>query len=345
MSRIIVAGTDQDAAKAGQAVTLVLADQVDVSRGDVLSSIDGRLDTSDQFQAHIIWVDPRPLAVGRTYLFQIGTALTPGSINRIRHRISVNTQEKVNATELVMNDVAVVNISLQSPGRLRPLRGKPSAWAGLSSSTVETNATAAAGMVDFALTRAANVIWQPTVIDRAARARQKDQTPNIVWFTGLSGSGKSTIANLVEQKLFARGRHSMLLDGDNVRHGLNRDLGFTQADRVENIRRIAEVSALFLDAGLIVLVSFISPYQAERQMARELVGEGEFLEVFVDTPIEECRRRDVKGLYAKADTGLIQNFTGISAPYEPPTHPDLWLKTREEDADALADRVITRLLG
>ncbi len=344
VSRIIVAGTEQDAAQAGQAVTLVLADQVDISRGDVLSGMDGRLDTSDQFQAHMIWVDSRPLAVGRTYLFQIGTALTPGSVNRIRHRISVNTQEKVTATELVMNDVAVVNISLQSPVAFVPF-AENRALGGFIVIDRETNATAAAGMVDFALTRAANVIWQPTVIDRAARARQKDQTPVVVWFTGLSGSGKSTIANLVEQKLFARGRHTMLLDGDNVRHGLNRDLGFTQADRVENIRRIGEVSALFLDAGLIVLVSFISPYRAERQMARELVGEGAFLEVFVDTPVEECRRRDVKGLYAKADAGLIRNFTGVSAPYEPPTQPELWLKTQEASADALADRVVARLLG
>ncbi|WP_158743373.1 adenylyl-sulfate kinase [Acidisphaera sp. L21] len=344
VARILVAGVEAEAAETGQAVTIALVEPLDISRGDVLTADNAPLERSDQFQARLVWVDARPLSAGRTYWFQIGTALVPGSVTRIRHRIAVNTQEKVSATELAMNDIAVVNVSLQSPVAFAPF-AENRMLGGFIIIDRETNATAAAGMIEFALTRAANLTWQPTVIDKAARARLKQQTPVVVWFTGLSGAGKSAIANLVEQKLYARGLHSTLLDGDNVRHGLNRDLGFTPADRVENIRRVAEVATLFLDAGLIVLCCFISPYRAERQMARELVGDGEFIEVFVDTPVEECRRRDVKGLYAKADAGLIRNFTGVSAPYEAPEQPELVLHTSTASADALADQVVARLLG
>jgi len=344
VSRIIVGGEDRRIATADQAVTLVLADEIDVSRGDVLTDAAARLGTSDQFQAHLIWLDKPPLVAGRTYLFKLGMATVGGSITRIHHRINVNTQEKLSATELAMNDVAVVNVALHSPLAFVSF-AQSRALGGFIVIDRQTNATAAAGMIDFELGRAANLAWQPTAIDKTARARQKRQTPCVVWFTGLSGSGKSTIANTLEQKLYALGRHTILLDGDNVRHGLNRDLGFTPADRVENIRRVAEVAALFLEAGLIVLVSFISPYRAERQMARELVGEGEFIEVFVDTPLSECRRRDAKGLYAKADAGLIRNFTGVSAPYEPPDAPDMRLPTQEGSADEMAGRVVARLLA
>ena len=342
IARMIVAGEDSQAARAGDAVTLVLADEIDLSRGDVLAAPEAALGTADQFQAHLVWLDPQPLAAGRTYLFKIGTAVVSGSITRIRHRIDVNTGSKLSAATLAANDVAVVNVALQSPVAFLPFAGNRT-LGGFIMIDRQSNATAAAGMIDFALTRSANLQWQKVTIDKAARGAQKDQVPRVIWFTGLSGSGKSTIANLVEQKLFARGRHTFLLDGDNVRHGLNKDLGFTAADRVENIRRVAEVAAMMVDAGLIVLVSFISPYRAERQMARELLAPGEFLEVFVDTPVDECRRRDVKGLYAKADAGQIRNFTGVSAPYELPEAPDLHLRTLDGDADDMAERVL-RLL-
>ena len=344
VSHVLVAGVAASAARAGDAITVELADAIDASRGDVLAAPDAGLAPVDQFQAHLVWLDPVPLAAGRTYLFKLGTATVSGSVTRIRHRIDVNSGEKLNATDLRANDVAVVNVALQSPVAFTPF-ATSRALGGFIVIDRQSNATAAAGMIDFALTRATNLKWQAVTIDKAARSAQKNQAPRVVWFTGLSGSGKSTIANLVEQKLFARGYHTFLLDGDNVRHGLNRDLGFTEADRVENIRRVVEVAALMAEAGLVVLVSFISPYRAERQMARERLAPGEFLEVFVDTPIEECRRRDPKGLYAKADAGQLQNFTGVSAPYEAPFSPDLHLRTGAQDADTLADIVLSRIEG
>ena len=304
VAALFVAGAPAGAAQAGDAVTLVLADEVDVSRGDVLAAPAASLDVVDQFQARLVWLDSQPLAAGRTYLIKLGASTVSGSVTRIRHRIDVNTGDSLNADDLAMNDVAVVNVALQSPVAFTPF-ATSRALGGFIVIDRQTNATAAAGMIDHPLTRATNLRWQPITIDKAARALQKDQTPRVVWFTGLSGSGKSTVANLVEQRLFAAGRHTFLLDGDNVRHGLNRDLGFTAADRVENIRRVVEVAGLMVEAGLIVLVAFISPYRAERQMARERLAPGEFLEVFVDTPLDECRRRDPKGLYAKADAGLL----------------------------------------
>ena len=273
VARLLVAGAAQDTAAAGDAVTITLADEIDISRGDALADPAADMTTADQFQAHLIWLDSRPLAAGRTYLFKLGTATVSGSITRIRHRIDVNTGEKLSATELSVNDVAVVNISLQSAVPFTPF-AESRTLGGFIVIDRQSNATAAAGMVDFALTRSANIAWQELDVDRHSRAAMKGQRPMVVWFTGLSGSGKSTIANLVERKLHTAGRHTYMLDGDNVRHGLNRDLGFTEADRVENIRRVAEVAALMADAGLIVLVSFISPYRAERQMARELLPDG-----------------------------------------------------------------------
>ena len=344
VTRLLVAGTDQTTAAVGDAVTITLADEIDISRGDALADPAAEMATADQFQAHLVWLDARPLVAGRTYLFKLGTATVSGSITRIRHRIDVNTGEKLSATDLSVNDVAVVNISLQSAVPFTPFADSR-ALGGFIVIDRQSHATAAAGMIDFALTRSANIAWQELSVDRQSRAAMKGQRPMVVWFTGLSGSGKSTIANLVERKLHAAGCHTYMLDGDNVRHGLNRDLGFTEADRVENIRRVAEVAALMADAGLIVLVSFISPYRAERQMARELMPEGEFVEVFVDTPIEECRRRDPKGLYAKVDAGLIKNFTGVDAPYEVPEQPEIHLDTVGVKADSLCNVVFIHLLN
>ncbi len=340
--RIIGSGKDQSCARAGDAVTLVL-DQVDVSRGDVLADPAAPPDVADQFQAHLIWTDTQPLITGRRYLFRIGAATVPGSVTRIRHCIDVNTGAKLDAPHLGLNDLGVVNIALQSPIAYASYRDSR-ILGGFVMIDRATNATAGAGMIDYALSRAANLHWQATTVDKAARAALKDQRPAVVWFTGLSGAGKTTIANLVEARLLAMGLHTALLDGDNLRHGLNKDLGFTEADRVENVRRVAHVAALMADAGLVVLVSLISPYRADRAMARGLAAPGEFLEVFVDTSLDECRRRDVKGLYAKADAGLIRNFTGISAPYEPPDAPELHLPTADDTPEDLAAAVVARLL-
>ena len=342
VTRLLVAGTDQTTAAAGDAVTITLADEIDISRGDALADPAAKMATADQFQAHLVWLDTHPLVAGRTYLFKLGTATVSGSITRIRHRIHVNSGEKLSATDLSVNDVAVVNISLQSAVPFTPFADSP-ALGGFIMIDRQSNATAASGMIDFALTRSANIAWQELSVDRQSRAAMKGQRPKVIWFTGLSGSGKSTIANAVERKLYAAGRHTYMLDGDNVRHGLNRDLGFTEVDRVENIRRVAEVAALMADAGLIVLVSFISPYRAERQMARELFPEGDFIEVFVDTPIEECRRRDPKALYAKADAGLIKNLTGVDAPYEAPERPEVWIETLTGEVETLAESVLSAI--
>ncbi len=338
IARIVTADGDLAEAASGDAVTLVLADELDVSRGELLAAAGAPAATADQFQAHLIWLAPAPLVSGRPYLFKLGTNTVPGSITRIRHRIDLNTQDHLSADALAVNEVGVVNLSLATAVGFEPYAENRD-LGGFIVIDRQTNATIGVGMIDFALRRATNIAWQDLAVDRTARAALKGQKPMVVWFTGLSGSGKSTIANLVECKLHAAGRHTYMLDGDNVRHGLNRDLGFTEADRVENIRRVAEVAALMADAGLIVLVSFISPYRAERQMARELLPEGKFIEVFVDTPIEECRRRDPKGLYAKVDAGLIKNFTGVDAPYEAPERADIVLSTMGEAVDRLAERV------
>jgi bifunctional enzyme CysN/CysC len=281
---------------------------------------------------------------GRSYIFRIGTQSVSGSITTIKHRIDVNTRGHLAATTLNLNEIGFCNVAVAFPVAFDPYEANHKTGSFIVIDRY-TNRTIAAGMIAFPLRRATNIAWQPLSIGKSERAALKQQKPCIVWFTGLSGAGKSTIANILDQKLFALGKHTMLLDGDNVRHGLNRDLGFTEADRVENIRRAGEVAKLMVEGGLIVICSFISPYRAEREMVRALVGDGEFIEVFVDTPIEECVRRDPKGLYSKAKAGKIKNFTGIDAPYEAPEHPEIRLDTVGRPPEQLADQIIALLGG
>ncbi len=341
--RIVTAGGDLAAAVAGQSVTLTLADEIDIGRGDLLAADDGAPPaSSDQFAAHLLWMADEPLLPQRQYLLKAGTATATAQVTALRHRIDVDTMEHNAARTLRSNEIGLCNLALDRPIAFDPYRVLRETGAFILIDR-SANTTVGAGMIDSPLLRAANLAWQGSELDKEKRARQKGQRPCILWFTGLSGAGKSTAASRVEGRLAARGRHSYLLDGDNVRHGLNRDLGFTDADRVENVRRIAEVAKLFVDAGLIVLVSLISPFRDERRMARGLVEEGEFVEVFVDTPLALCERRDPKGLYRKARAGEIRNFTGIDSGYEPPENPEIVLKAGEQDADQLADRVIRYL--
>jgi bifunctional enzyme CysN/CysC len=349
IARIVAAGADLalidlPRAARGQAVTLTLEDEIDISRGDVIAATASPPQVSDQFAAHVLWMGESPLLPGRPYLLKIGARTVGASVTEIKHKVDVNTQEPLAAKLLELNEVGYCNLHLDQPIPFEHYADSR-ALGGFILIDRQSNATVAAGTLDFALRRAENVHWQHVEVDKVARARSLAQTPRCLWFTGLSGSGKSTIANLVEKRLHAMGLHTYLLDGDNVRHGLNKDLGFSDEDRVENIRRVAEVARLMVDAGLIVLVSFISPFRAERRMARELFGEDEFIEVFVDTPLEEAERRDVKGLYAKARAGKIPNFTGIDSPYEVPEAAELRLATVEQSPEALAERVVERLLG
>jgi len=344
VARIVTYDGDLTEARAGDAVTIVLDHEIDISRGDALAAAAEPLHAADQFAVHMIWLSEHKLPPGRTLLFKIGTRTVPGSVTRIRHRIDVNTRQKLHADELGLNDVAKVQIALSAPVAWTPYAVSRE-LGGLIAIDRQTAATVGVGMIDFALTRSANLRWQEIDTSKAARAALKGQKPVVLWFTGLSGSGKSTIANLVEKRLHALGRHTYVLDGDNVRQRLNRDLGFTEADRVENIRRVGEVAALFADAGMIVLVSFISPYVSERDAARSRLPDGEFLEVFVDTPIEQCELRDPKGLYARARAGQIPNFTGVSAPYEPPHAPEIHLRTMTAPAETLAETVVAELLA
>jgi len=342
IERVLVGGVDVERAEAGQAIVVTLDRERDVSRGDLISAATSALPVSDQFAAHVVWMDEAPLVPGRGYWLRIGTREVAATVTAISHRVDVNTQAHEPARQLAMNDVGLVKLSLAAPIPLATYE-ESRALGGFVLVDRLTNATAGAGVVRHGLRRGENLRWQAFTVDKAVRAAQKGQTPRCVWFTGLSGSGKSTIANLVERGLVAQGCHTYVLDGDNVRHGLNRDLGFTEADRVENLRRVAEVAKLMVDAGLVVLVSFIAPYARERGMARSLFAPGEFVEVFVDTPLEVCEARDVKGLYAKARAGKIPNFTGINAPYERPEAPDLQLDTTASTPEALAARVIDHL--
>jgi bifunctional enzyme CysN/CysC len=339
VARIVSSDGDLDLAIAGQAVTLTFTDEIDTSRGDVISTQTDPPEVADQFEATIVWMDDQPMLRGRAYLMRIGTKLVTATIAPLKYKVNVDSLEHVAATKLELNEIGVCEIELNQPIAFDPYAENRDMGGFILIDRV-TNNTVGAGMIHFALRRSHNVAFQPLTIDKAVRTVSMHQTPCVLWLTGLSGAGKSTIANLVETELHRRGHHTYLLDGDNVRHGLNRDLGFTEADRVENIRRVAEVAKLMVDAGLIVIVSFISPFRSERQMARALFAEGEFMEVFVDTPLEVAESRDPKGLYKKARRGELENFTGIDSPYEPPENPEIRVQTTALRAEQGAELVI-----
>ena len=343
IARIVTADGDLPVAQPGQAVTLTLADEIDASRGDVIAAAANPPEVADQFAGHLIWMDAQPLLPGRPYWMKVGSRTVGAQVTEIKHKIDVNTQDQLAAKHLELNEVAYCNLYLDQPVAFDKYTDNRDLGAFILIDR-QSNATVAAGTLAFALRRASNIHWQHVDVDKAARARIKHQRPRCLWFTGLSGSGKSTIANLVEKRLLAMGRHTYILDGDNVRHGLSKDLGFTDEDRVENIRRVAEVARLMVDAGLIVLVSFISPFRAERGMAREMFAEGEFLEVFVDTPLAVAEQRDAKGLYAKARAGDIRNFTGIDSEYQRPASPEFVLDTVAHSAEVLAERLVQAIV-
>ena len=342
VARVLGPDGDVEAATAGEAVTLTFADEIDVIRGDVLALPAERPVVADQFAAHLIWMSDTALLPGRSYLMKVASRTLPATVTELKHRIDVNTLDQRAAKTLSLNEIGLCNIATSVPIAFDPYRDNKDTGAFILIDRA-TNATAGAGLIDFALRRATNIHRQDLAVSREARAALNHQKPAILWFTGLSGAGKSTVANLVESKLLARGVHTVMLDGDNVRHGLNRDLGFTDADRVENIRRVGEVARLMTDAGLVVLCSFISPFAAERRLVRELVPEGEFLEIFVDAPLDACIARDPKGLYRRALAGEIKNFTGIDQAYERPEAPEMRLDAGGHTTDALADEVVHAL--
>ncbi len=342
IDRIVTMNGDLAEAASGQSVTLTLADHLDVSRGDVLAAADAPPPVADQFEIDLVWMADAPLLPGRTYVVKLGAAAVTGQVTDIRHRVNVETGEHLAARTLELNDIAVCHLHLDAPLTFEPYADSRD-LGGLILIDRQTNETAGAGLIRFALRRSANVQWQTLDVGRAERAALKRQKPLVLWFTGLSGAGKSTIANLVDKRLFADGRHTFLLDGDNVRHGLNQDLGFTDADRVENIRRITEVARLMADAGLIVLVSAISPFAAERRMARERMTPGEFVEIFVDAPLEVVEGRDVKGLYRKARAGQLRNFTGIDSPYERPETPDIRIDAAAMTPEQACEQIIATI--
>ena len=343
VARIVTADGDKTSAEAGDAVTLTLADEIDVARGDVFALPKARPEVSDQFSAHLIWMSEEPLQFGRSYFLKLATRTVPATIEILQYRLDINTFAQDEATTLRLNEVGLAHISANVPVAFDPYNDNAVMGAFILIDRA-TNATVAAGLVDHGLRKATNVFRHDGTVSRTDRARLKHQKPGVLWFTGLSGAGKSTIANRVEAKLNTAGVHTIMLDGDNVRHGLNKDLGFSQADRLENIRRVAEVARLMADAGLIVLCSFISPFLEERRLAREICAEGEFVEVFVDTPIATCIARDPKGLYKKALAGEIKNFTGIDQAYEPPEEPDVVVGRDDEGIERAAATVIEALV-
>ena len=342
VARIVDMQGDLAVATAGQSVTLTLEDEIDISRGDVISTADAPAEVADQFEATIVWMTDEPMLPGRPYLLKIGTQMVTATVTEPKYKVNVNTMEHLAAKQLEVNEIGVVNLALDRPIAFDSYTENRDTGGFILINRL-TNNTVGAGMLHFALRRSHNIHMQHVDVDKAARATAKGQRPGVLWFTGLSGAGKSTIANLVEKKLHAMGRHTYLLDGDNIRHGLNKDLGFTEADRVENIRRISEVAGLMVDAGLIVLTAFISPFRSERAMARSLLGQGEFIEIHVDTPLSVAEDRDVKGLYKKARRGEIANFTGISSPYEAPENAELTVNTTQRTPEAAADLVIARI--
>jgi bifunctional enzyme CysN/CysC len=344
VARIVTFSGDLPEAVAGQSVTLTLTDEIDVSRGDVIATADSPPPVADQFEATVIWFDDEAMLPGRPYLMKLGARTVSVQVAEPKYKVNVNTLEHLAATRLELNEIGVCNLSLDAAIAFDPYTDNKDLGGFILIDRI-SNRTIGAGLLHFALRRSQNIHWQAMDVDKAARSAAKGQKARVVWLTGLSGAGKSTIANLVEKRLHVEGRHTYLLDGDNVRHGLNKDLGFTEEDRVENIRRVAEVAKLMVDAGLIVLVSFISPFRAERQMARELMGEREFVEVFIDTPIAEAERRDVKGLYKKARAGELKNFTGVDSPYEPPEAPEIRIDTTRLSAEEAAERIFAWLEG
>ncbi|MCP1198413.1 sulfate adenylyltransferase subunit CysN [Notoacmeibacter sp. MSK16QG-6] len=338
VSRIVTMDGDLEAAQAGQAVTLVLEDEIEVSRGNMLVAPEARPHVADQFEADIVWFDEQPLMPGRSYILRTETDQISANVTALKHKVDVNTFAEEAARHLDLNEVGVINIATQSDLAFDPYAANRSTGAFVLIDRV-TNATVGAGMINFALRRADNIHWQALDVNKASRAEAKGQKPAVLWFTGLSGSGKSTVANILEKRLHAKGKHTYTLDGDNVRHGLNRDLGFTAEDRVENIRRVGEVAKLMSDAGLIVLCSFISPFRAERRMVRDMLDAGEMITIWVDTPIEECARRDPKGLYKKAYSGEIKNFTGVDSPFELPERAEIHLKAGDRTPEEMADEI------
>jgi bifunctional enzyme CysN/CysC len=343
VTRVVTLGGDLDEAVAGQSVTLCLADEIDCSRGDVMAIADNPPQASDQFESTLVWLNDDAMHVGRGYWLKLGTQTVSTTVQQPKYVVNVNTMEHLAAKTLDLNAIGVVEIATDRPIVFEAYADNRTLGGFILVDKI-TNATVAAGMLHFSLRRAQNVHWQPTDITRAEHARLKNQTPRVLWFTGLSGAGKSTIANEVEKRLNLMNRHTFLLDGDNVRHGLNKDLGFTEADRIENIRRVGEVAKLMVDAGLIVLTAFISPFRAERDMVRQMIPAGEFVEIYVDTPLAVAEQRDVKGLYKKARAGELKNFTGIDSPYEPPEVPEIRVNTAEMSAEEAADYIIQQLL-
>ena len=343
VSRIVTLDGDLDQAVAGQSVTICLADEIDCSRGDVITIADSPLEVADQFETTIVWMADEPMLPGRPYWLKTATTTVSATVTDEKYQVNVNTMEHIAGKTLDLNAIGVCNIALDRPVAFAPYAENHD-LGGFILIDRMTNTTVGAGIIHYALRRSQNIHWQAVDITREAHAKQKNQKPKLLWFTGLSGAGKSTIANLVEKKLHALGRHSFLLDGDNVRHGLNKDLGFTDADRVENIRRVGEVAKLMTDAGLIVLTAFISPFRAERDMVRRMLPDGEFIEVHIDTPLSEAEKRDVKGLYKKAREGQLKNFTGIDSPYEPPESPEIRIDTTKMSAEEAAELIVGELL-
>ena len=341
---IVTMGSDLPQAVAGQSVTVTLTDEIDCSRGDVIAAADSPPQAADQFEATVVWMSDEALIPGRAYWLKLATQTVSASVAQPKYEVNVNTLEQLAAKTLALNSIGVAEVTTDRPIVFEPYADNRE-LGGFILIDKLTNATVAAGMIHFSLRRAQNVHWQALEVGREAHAALKGQQPAVLWFTGLSGSGKSTIANLVEKKLHAAGRHTFLLDGDNVRHGLNKDLGFTEADRVENIRRVGEVARLMTDAGLIVLTAFISPFRAERELVRSLLPDGEFVEVFIDTPLEVAEVRDVKGLYRKARAGELKNFTGIDSPYERPENPEIRIDTTTTSPEDAAEAIVARLLG
>ena len=343
VKRIVTFDGDLDRGAAGQSVTLTLADEVDCSRGDVVSIANQPPEVADQFEATLVWMADEAMLPGRSYLMKLATQAVSAQIQPPKYQVNVNTMEHLAARTLELNAIGVANLSTDKALVFEPYADSRDLGGFILIDKI-TNATVAAGLLHFALRRSQNVHWQAVEIDRNAHAAQKHQKARLLWFTGLSGAGKSTIANLVEKRLHVLGRHSFLLDGDNIRHGLNRDLGFTDADRVENIRRVGEVAKLMTDAGLVVLTAFISPFRAERDMVRAMLPPGEFMEIHIDTPLAEAEARDVKGLYAKARAGTLKNFTGIDSPYEPPEHPEIRIDTTATTPEQAAELIVSELL-